>query len=83
MARREGTAPELSIVIPAYNEETTVAGVVDGHREVGRHLAGTIEILVCDDGSTDGTGPRSPRLARAPRSSRSCATRRISVSRRR
>ena len=43
-------------MIPAYNEETTVAGVVDGHREVGRRLAGTIEILVCDDGSTDGTG---------------------------
>lgn len=33
-----------------------MAGVVDGHREVGRRLAGTIEILVCDDGSTDGTG---------------------------
>ena len=42
-------------MIPAYNEETTVAGVVYGHREVGRRLAGTIGILVCDEGSADGT----------------------------
>lgn len=46
---------ELSIVIPAYNEETTVAGVVRGHHTAGRRLAGILEVLVCDDGSTDGT----------------------------
>jgi glycosyltransferase involved in cell wall biosynthesis len=42
-------------VIPAHNEEVTVAGVVRGHRETARSLAATFELIVCDDGSTDGT----------------------------
>jgi dolichol-phosphate mannosyltransferase len=42
-------------VIPAHNEEVTVAGVVRGHRDVARALASTVELIVCDDGSTDGT----------------------------
>jgi glycosyltransferase involved in cell wall biosynthesis len=42
-------------VIPAHNEEVTVAGVVRGHRDVARALASSYEIVVCDDGSTDGT----------------------------
>ncbi len=46
---------QLSIVIPAHNEETTVGGVVAGHRDVARSLASSFEIVVCDDGSTDGT----------------------------
>jgi glycosyltransferase involved in cell wall biosynthesis len=46
---------QLSIVIPAHNEEATVAGVVAGHRDVARSLTSTFEIVVCDDGSTDGT----------------------------
>ena len=46
---------QLSIVIPAHNEEATVAGVIVGHRDVARSLASTFEIVVCDDGSTDGT----------------------------
>jgi dolichol-phosphate mannosyltransferase len=46
---------QLSIVIPAHNEEATVAGVIAGHRDVARLLASSFEIIVCDDGSTDGT----------------------------
>jgi glycosyltransferase involved in cell wall biosynthesis len=42
-------------VIPAHNEEVTVAGVVRGHRDVARALASSVELIVCDDGSTDGT----------------------------
>jgi glycosyltransferase involved in cell wall biosynthesis len=42
-------------VIPAHNEEVTVAGVVRGHRDVARALASSVEVIVCDDGSTDGT----------------------------
>lgn len=45
----------LSIVVPAFNEETTVGGVMRAHVDVGRRLAGEVEVLVCDDGSTDGT----------------------------
>lgn len=46
---------QLSIVIPAHNEEVTVAGVVRGHRDAARLLASSFELIVCDDGSTDGT----------------------------
>ncbi|MEL7673112.1 MAG: glycosyltransferase family 2 protein [Chloroflexota bacterium] len=42
---------KLSVIIPCYNERTTVATVVDRVRAVG--LAH--EIIVVDDGSTDGT----------------------------
>jgi len=42
-------------VIPAHNEEVTVAGVVRGHRDAARALASTFELIVCDDGSTDRT----------------------------
>jgi glycosyltransferase involved in cell wall biosynthesis len=42
-------------VIPAHNEEVTVAGVVRGHRDAARALASSFEVIVCDDGSTDGT----------------------------
>ena len=46
---------EVTIIIPAYNEAEHVAAEI---REVERALAGsgwTFEILVVDDGSTDGT----------------------------
>jgi dolichol-phosphate mannosyltransferase len=46
---------KLSVVVPAFNEETTVAGVLRAHVDAGRLLAGDVEVLVCDDGSTDGT----------------------------
>lgn len=42
----------LSVIIPAYNEAATLGEVV---RRV-RALAATLEIIVVDDGSTDGTG---------------------------
>jgi glycosyltransferase involved in cell wall biosynthesis len=45
----------LSIVVPAYNEESTVAGVIKAHVETGRRIAGAVEVIVCDDGSTDRT----------------------------
>ena len=49
----------VSVVIPAYNEERGVAGVV---REVRRHLKAarvTHEILVVDDGSRDETASQA------------------------
>lgn len=57
------TGPELSVVIPAYNEERTVAGVVLGHQLVCRQLVARSEILVCDDGSSDGTSRELERVA--------------------
>ena len=32
-----------------------MAGVVRGHRDVARSLSSSFELIVCDDGSTDGT----------------------------
>jgi dolichyl-phosphate beta-glucosyltransferase len=51
------SAPELSVVIPAFNEAlrlpTTLA-------RIRQHLAGSsYEIVVADDGSTDGTAERA------------------------
>lgn len=56
--RRSSTGPggrSLSLVIPAYNEE---AGIAQAIAEADRSLAGLVadyEILVVDDGSSDGT----------------------------
>lgn len=44
-------SPEVLVVIPAYNEESRIQGVIAGIRE---HMPGA-DILVVDDGSTDQT----------------------------
>ena len=43
--------PDVAIIIPAYNEEEGIAGVITELTE----LSGNHEILVVDDGSTDNT----------------------------
>jgi glycosyltransferase involved in cell wall biosynthesis len=48
----------LSVVIPVYNERRTVARVLDRVRSVPLR----IEVVVVDDGSTDGTRDLLPRL---------------------
>ncbi len=54
--------PQLSIVVPAYNEAARIGPTLDRLLAYARSLPGGAEILVVDDGSTDGTG----RLALAP-----------------
>jgi dolichyl-phosphate beta-glucosyltransferase len=47
---------DLSVIVPAYNEERRLPGTL---HEISRHLAATgftYEIIVVDDGSTDETG---------------------------
>jgi glycosyltransferase involved in cell wall biosynthesis len=57
-AKEEGdpaTRPDFTVVIPAYNERTGIASTVE---EIDRELRSAgqrFEILVVDDGSTDGT----------------------------
>jgi glycosyltransferase involved in cell wall biosynthesis len=60
-ARVEGTTgdhvnppPTLSIVIPCYNEESAIDGTIDRLIEAMESV-GPHEIIVVDDGSTDGT----------------------------
>jgi glycosyltransferase involved in cell wall biosynthesis len=61
--RKLEAASCLSVVIPAYNEETTLASVVD---EVLK-LPQVLEVIVVDDGSTDGTRKVCEELARVPK----------------
>ena len=51
--------PLVSVVVPVYNEERTVAQVVDELLELNLRL----EILLVDDGSTDGSAAELARLA--------------------
>jgi glycosyltransferase involved in cell wall biosynthesis len=53
----------LSVVIPAYNEESTLENVV---HEVLK-LSQVLEVIVVDDGSSDGTPAVCERLARLPK----------------
>lgn len=45
------TIPQLSVVVPVFNEEQTIAGVIEKLLEVP-HL---LEIIIVDDSSLDGT----------------------------
>ena len=50
--------PQLSLVMPAFNEEAGIAVVLDEYREVLGRLCARFEIVVVDDGSTDSTALR-------------------------
>jgi glycosyltransferase involved in cell wall biosynthesis len=45
--------PDISIIIPAFNEETAIGNLLSALVEKG--LTESYEVLVVDDGSTDGT----------------------------
>jgi len=52
-----GLGAPLAVVIPAYNEEPTVAGVIE---EIPREAAGLkLEVIVVVDGAHDGTAARA------------------------
>jgi len=48
-------APEISVVIPAYNERENVVPLFDELREALARVGRTYEIVLVDDGSRDGT----------------------------
>jgi len=49
---------ELSIVLPAYNEEGNIERAVRDADRAGASLVGSHEVVVVDDGSRDGTALR-------------------------
>lgn len=50
-----GSRVEISLVIPAYNEESGIEALVRGADSVLRDLVGSFEIVVVEDGSKDAT----------------------------
>lgn len=51
-------------MIPAFNEAASIAECVRSHILIGRELASSLEVLVLDDGSTDGTSSVLEKLSR-------------------
>ena len=47
--------PELSIVVPAYNEETLIVNTLDGLQSFMKTRSESYEIIIVDDGSQDRT----------------------------
>ncbi len=54
----------LSIVVPAFNEAATIAAVVRDALRVGANFTTDLEVLVCDDASSDNTAAILLELAR-------------------
>ena len=48
--------PTVSVVIPAFNEQTTIGITLDGLLDYFRATGFSCELIVVDDGSTDETG---------------------------
>lgn len=74
--RRPATAPmaarpparaehRVSVVVPVYNEVETVQALVEAVQAALAAASWPWELIVVDDGSTDGTGPALDRAARA------------------
>ena len=60
-------APEVTVVVPVYNEVENLDALVGELREALPAVARTFEILLVDDGSTDGSAEKIASLAGAGR----------------
>lgn len=54
-ADAEGHPPQISLFIPCLNEAENVVGAIETASQACRRLGISFEVLVFDDGSTDGT----------------------------
>ena len=55
--------PFLSVVVPLFNEEESLPLLVERLLQTLRPLAWPFELVLVDDGSTDGTAEQLRRLA--------------------
>lgn len=53
---RDGHQPSISLVLPAFNNAATIRQAIAEAAEALGNLTSDYEIIVVDDGSTDGTG---------------------------
>jgi dolichyl-phosphate beta-glucosyltransferase len=49
------TSPEVSIIVPAYNEDTLIINTLDGLQSYMRTRSENYEVIIVDDGSQDKT----------------------------
>jgi glycosyltransferase involved in cell wall biosynthesis len=54
---------DISVVVMAYDEAQTLPAMVEDLREVAERMQRSYEILIVDDGSSDGTGAVADQLA--------------------
>ena len=54
-----GPRPRFSVIVPAFNEETVLAGCLDAL--AAQTFAGPVEVIVVDNASTDGTAALAKR----------------------
>lgn len=47
--------PSITVSIPAYNESGTISDTIEGILEQAERYPNDVEVVVCDDGSTDET----------------------------
>jgi len=59
---RDPSAPVISVVIPCYQEAARVASAIAGYRACVQALGLKSELILVDDGSTDGTTERANSL---------------------
>lgn len=50
--------PDVTVVVPAHNEEGNVDALLEQFDELARKARFTVEVVIVDDGSTDRTLPR-------------------------
>jgi glycosyltransferase involved in cell wall biosynthesis len=63
-ARASVPAHRLSVVVPMFNEAGNAAALVEAVQSALAQYPCPWELIVCDDGSTDGTGPTLDACAR-------------------
>ena len=65
MTERNSQKPvEVSVVLPAYNEADRVETAVEKTGQALREFTSSLELIIAEDGSTDGTAERADELAK-------------------